>query len=246
MRLVRMEAPPLPDPELPDPELSDPELSDPELADPELPDPAPDPEPSAGPPDQHDPAIEEDLALLAAVRRGDMAAMSALYGRHYAAALRTARGVGGPGLADDLVSDAFTRVFTSILNGSGPDRLLRPYLATTIRNLYVDKVRKGAHEFLVGDSEVLDRLQPDDSELVLEESVVVDVLATLPPRWREILWRTIILGEPLSVVGAKMGLNANAAAALSFRARGGLRTAYLARREVEDGAAPPASAAGSA
>jgi hypothetical protein len=31
-----------------------------------------------------------------------------------------------------------------------------------------------------------------------------------------------------------MGLNANAAAALSFRARGGLRTAYLARTEAED------------
>jgi RNA polymerase sigma factor (sigma-70 family) len=202
---------------------------------------------------EHDAAVEEDLVLLAAVRRGDMAAMSALYGRHYAAALRTARGVGGAGLADDLVSDAFTKVFTSILHGSGPDRLLRPYLATTIRHLYVDRVRKGAHEFLVGDSEVLDRLQPDDTEAVLEESLVVDVLATLPPRWREILWRTIILGEPLSVAGAKMGLNANAAAALNFRARGGLRTAYLARTSArdeegqdQDGTAGRASAAGSA
>jgi DNA-directed RNA polymerase specialized sigma24 family protein len=202
---------------------------------------------------EHDAAVEEDLVLLAAVRRGDMAAMSALYGRHHAAALRTARGVGGAGLAVDLVSDAFTKVFTSILHGSGPDRLMRPYLATTIRHLYVDRVRKGAHEFLVGDSEVLDRLQPDDTEAVLEESLVVDVLATLPPRWREILWRTIILGEPLSVAGAKMGLNANAAAALNFRARGGLRTAYLARTSArdeegqdQDGTAGRASAAGSA
>ena len=112
---------------------------------------------------------------------------------------------------------------------------LRPYLATTIRNLYVDKVRKGAHEFLVGDPEVLDRLQADSTELVLEESLVVEVLSALPPRWREILWRTIILGEPLSLAGAKMGLNANAAAALNFRARGGLRTAYLARTSAEDG-----------
>ena len=163
-----------------------------------------------------------------------MSAMSALYERHYAAALRTARAVGGPGLADDLVSDAFSRVFNSVLHGAGPDHLLRPYLATTIRHLYVDRIRKGAHEFLVGDSEVLDRLQPDETEMVLEESLVVDVLSTLPPRWREILWRTIILGEPLSVVGAKMGLNANAAAALSFRARGGLRAAYLARASEED------------
>jgi RNA polymerase sigma factor (sigma-70 family) len=160
--------------------------------------------------------------------------MSALYERHYAAALRTARGVAGPGLAEDLVSDAFTKVFTSILHGAGPDRSLRPYLATTIRHLYVDLIRKGAKEFLIGDQEALDRLQPDGSDLVLEESLVVEVLSTLPPRWREILWRTIILGEPLSVAGARMGLNANAAAALVFRARGGLRTAYLARTSAED------------
>lgn len=203
---------------------------------------------SNGPAEALDPAAEEDLVLLAAVRTGDMSAMSALYERHYASALRTARGVGGPGLADDLVSDAFSRVFNSVLHGSGPDRLLRPYLATTIRHLYVDRIRKGAHEFLVGESEVLDRLQPDETEMVLEESLVVDVLSTLPPRWREILWRTIILGEPLSVVGAKMGLNANAAAALNFRARGGLRAAYLARasEEDEDGQTRRSSSAGSA
>lgn len=213
-----------------------------------VPDAAPDPAGSAVPGDQPDVAAEEDLRLLAAARRGDRDAMSSLYGRHHAAALRTARAVGGAGLADDLVSDAFTKVFTSILHGCGPDRLIRPYLATTIRNLYVDKVRKGAHEFLVGDSEVLDRLQPDETDVVLEESLVVDVLATLPPRWREILWRTIIVGEPLSVAGAKMGLNANAAAALSFRARGGLRTAYLAQAsaEEEQGRTDRAPATGSA
>src|SRR5690242_3240342 len=91
---------------------------------------------SEGTAEQVDPAVEDDLVLLAAVRAGDMSAMSALYERHYASALRTARGVGGPGLADDLVSDAFSRVFTSVLHGAGPDRLLRPYLATTIRHLY--------------------------------------------------------------------------------------------------------------
>lgn len=205
----------------------------------------PDAEGSDSPAEGLDPAAEEDLVLLTAVRAGDMSAMSTLYERHYASALRTARGVGGPGLADDLVSDAFSRVFTAVLHGAGPDRLLRPYLATTIRHLYVDRIRKGAHEFLVGDSEVLDRLQPDESDTVLEESLVVDVLSTLPPRWREILWRTIILGEPLSVAGARMGLNANAAAALSFRARGGLRTAYLARAAAEeDGGRDQRSSAG--
>src|SRR5689334_11715461 len=106
----------------------------------------------------HDLVAEDDLPLLAAVRAGDTTAMAALYERHYTAALRTARGIAGSGLADDLVSDAFTRVFTSILHGAGPDRSLRPYLATTIRHLYVDQIRKGAKELLVGEQEALDRL----------------------------------------------------------------------------------------
>lgn len=177
---------------------------------------------------------DDDLVLLAAVRAGDLTAMSTLYERHHAAALRIARCVGGPGLADDLVSDAFYRVFSSVMRGAGPERLLRPYLATTIRHLYVDRVRKGARELLVGDTAALDRLQPDDSEVFLEESLAVEVLSTLPPRWREILWRTLIVGEPLSLAGARMGLNANAAAALNFRARGGLRAAYLAHRAGDD------------
>lgn len=182
---------------------------------------------------EHDAAADDDLELLSAVRSGDVSAMSTLYERHYGAALQTARGVGGPGLADDLVSDAFIRVFMSVLHGSGPDRQLKPYLATTIRHLYVDQIRRSAREFLVGDPEVLDRTQTDDTDGVLQESLVVDLLASLPPRWREILWRTIILGEPPAVAGAKMGLNANAAAALGFRARRGLRAAYLASRSTE-------------
>jgi RNA polymerase sigma factor (sigma-70 family) len=183
---------------------------------------------------EHQTAADDDLELLAAVRSGDRSAMSTLYQRHYGAALRTARGVGGPGLADDLVRDAFTRVFTTVLHGSGPNRQLKAYLATTIRHLYVDQIRRSAREFLVGDPEVLDRTQTDDTHGVLEESLVVDLLATLPPRWREILWRTIILGEPPALAGAKMGLNANAAAALGFRARRGLRAAYLASGSGED------------
>ena len=55
------------------------------------------------------------------------------------------------------------------------------------------------------------------------------MLTTLPTRWREILWRTIVVGEPLSVVAATMGLKPNAAAALSFRARRGLSKAYQNR-----------------
>jgi RNA polymerase sigma factor (sigma-70 family) len=187
---------------------------------------------------------ETDSALIHAVRAGDMDAASTLYARHYAAALRAARGIGGQGIAEDLVAEAFTKVLASLIRGHGPDHALRPYLVTTIRNLYVDGIRRNAREFPVGDSEVLDGVQPDDSEALLEHSLMLEVLTTLPPRWREILWRTIVVGEPLSVVAATMGLKPNAAAALSFRARGGLGKAY--RDRVNAAGEPRDASAGGA
>lgn len=170
---------------------------------------------------------EGDAALILASRSGDLDAIATLYSRHCPAALRAARAIGGPGMAEDLVAEAFTRVLTSIRAGGGPDHALRPYLVTTIRHLFVDAVRRSAREVLVGESaEAIDGIQPDDSESCVEHSVMFEVLVALPPRWREILWRTIVLDEPLCIVGASMGLNANAAAALSFRARAGLAKAY--------------------
>lgn len=159
-----------------------------------------------------------------------MDATAALYSRHLGSGLRAARTIGGQGMADDLVAEAFTRILTSIRAGKGPDHAFRPYLVTTIRHLFVDTVRRHAHEVLVGESsEVIDLVQPDQSEALLDQSVMVDVLAQLPPRWREVLWRTVVLDEPLSLVGISMGLNANAVAALNFRARAGLGRAYRDR-----------------
>ena len=167
-----------------------------------------------------------DAELLLAVRQGDMVACARLYVRHHDAALRAARAIGGPGIAQDLVAEAFTKVLSALLKGMGPDRALRPYLFATIRTVYVDTVRKSSHELPTAEFEHYDDGRPDDSESVLERSMLAELMGQLPPRWSEILWRTVVLGEPLAVVAAKMGLNPNAAAALNFRARAGLRRAY--------------------
>ena len=169
-----------------------------------------------------------DLDLTRAVRAGDMEAAGALYARHHPFAVRTARAIANPGIAEDLASDALTRVVTALLNGRGPDTAVRAYLATTIRNLFADRLRKLNGEVLVDPHKsALDRTQADPTEQALERSVVLAVLADLPDRWREVLWRTIVLEQPLSVAGASMGLNANATAALSYRARRALTQAYV-------------------
>jgi RNA polymerase sigma factor (sigma-70 family) len=165
-----------------------------------------------------------------------MQAAGTLYARHLPFAVRAARAIANPGIAEDLASDALTKVVAALLNGRGPDTAVRAYLVTTIRNLFADRLRKLNREVLVDPHQgTLDRAQPDPTELALERSVVLDVLAELPDRWREVLWRTIVLEQPLAAVGASMGLNANATAALSYRARSALTKAYV--RAVSSGAA---------
>jgi RNA polymerase sigma factor (sigma-70 family) len=165
-----------------------------------------------------------------------MQAAGAFYARHHPFAVRVARTIGNAGIAEDLASDALTKVMAALLNGRGPDTAVRAYLTTTIRNLFADRLRKLHGEVLVDPTAgTMDQAAPDPTELALERSVVLDVLAELPDRWREVLWRTIVLEQPLAVVGACMGLNANATAALSYRARSALTKAYV--RAVSDEAA---------
>ena len=143
--------------------------------------------------------------------------------------MRVAGTIGNPGIAEDLASDALTKVVAALLNGRGPDTAVRAYLVTTIRNLFADRLRKLEQVRSLVDPHrgTLDRVEADPTERALERSVVLDVLAELPERWREVLWRTVVLEQPLAVVGASMGLSANATAALSYRARSALTKAYV-------------------
>src|SRR5436190_1499228 len=55
----------------------------------------------------------------------------------------------------------------------------------------------------------------------------VDAFASLPERWQMVLWHTEVEGRPAADVGPLLGLAPNAVAALAYRAREGLRQAYL-------------------
>src|SRR3954447_11541421 len=84
-----------------------------------------------------------DAELIAATRGGDAAAFGQLWDRHVEAARRLARRLAGnPADADDLVSEAFTKVLASLRAGNGPDRAFRAYLLASVRNLRCDKARR--------------------------------------------------------------------------------------------------------
>jgi len=61
----------------------------------------------------------------------------------------------------------------------------------------------------------------------LDRGLVRAAFESLPDRWREVLWYTEVEGMNAADVAPLLGLSPNAAAALSFRAREGLRQAWL-------------------
>jgi DNA-directed RNA polymerase specialized sigma24 family protein len=65
--------------------------------------------------------------LLARARSGDDAAFEELFAEHADSARRLAVILAGPDVADDLVSESFTRVLGLLRNGRGPTSNFRAY-----------------------------------------------------------------------------------------------------------------------
>jgi RNA polymerase sigma factor (sigma-70 family) len=178
----------------------------------------------------HDGAAPSDAVLIAAVRSGDIAAYGALYERHLGAARRAAGAFTTLAAErDDLVAEGFARVLRVLREGHGPDDGFRPYLLTTMRNTLIDWRRRDAVLSLVADVPEV-RPATGTDEVVsrrLHAELAADAFASLPERWRVVLWRTEIEGETPAQVARHLGMTPNGVAALAYRAREGLRQAYL-------------------
>lgn len=61
----------------------------------------------------------------------------------------------------------------------------------------------------------------------LDRSLALQALASLPERWQDILWYTVVQAEEPAAVAGLLGISPNSVAALAYRAREGLRQAYL-------------------
>jgi RNA polymerase sigma factor (sigma-70 family) len=176
-----------------------------------------------------------DAELIEAVRAGTVQAYGQLYARHVNAARNLARQLSrSPIEADDLVSDAFAKVLTSLCAGGGPESAFRAYLLTALRHTAYDKTRRDRKLELADDMEAVagtDRvtgLPSYDAVMVeLEQSLAARAFASLPERWQTVLWHTEIEGQPPAEVAPLLGLTSNGVAALAYRAREGLRKAYL-------------------
>ncbi|WP_408897751.1 sigma-70 family RNA polymerase sigma factor [Nocardioides sp. R1-1] len=179
-----------------------------------------------------DPLQDGDPVLLSRVRAGDPDAYAQLFARHHQAALGFARRLAGPSHADDLVAEAFARVLDTLQRDLGPTVSFRSYLLTAIRSIWNNTVRAERRYDLVDDFELLapvDALTAvEDADQRFDNRTVAAAYRSLPERWQAVLWYTAVEGLPHGEVALHLGIKPNAVAALSFRAREGLRQAYLA------------------
>lgn len=171
-----------------------------------------------------------DAELIARVRNGDLEAYGELFGRHHHAAERMARQLVPANDADDLASDAFAKVLDALRNGGGPDISFRAYLLTTVRRVHVDRIRSGRKVQTTDDIAAYER-EPqgfDDPTVTgFESGAAAKAFASLPERWQAVLWHTEVEGEKPAAIAPLLGMTANGVSALAYRAREGLRQAYL-------------------
>ncbi|WP_233617513.1 sigma-70 family RNA polymerase sigma factor [Actinomadura sp. WAC 06369] len=170
-----------------------------------------------------------DAALISRVRAGDTDAYGTLCERHVPAARGLARHLADGDTAEDAVQEALARILDLMRRGGGPDSGFRPYLLTAVRRAVYDRYRADRRVDPTDRIDDLDRGTPFEDPALrdLERSMVLGAFQSLPERWQTVLWHTEIEGARPAEVAPLLGLTANGAAALAYRAREGLRQAYL-------------------
>ncbi|SDQ86337.1 sigma-70 family RNA polymerase sigma factor [Actinopolyspora saharensis] len=174
-----------------------------------------------------------DNELIEAVRGGSGEAYGVLYQRHVSAAHNMARQLTGSSAeADDLVSEAFAKVLTGLRSGQGPNTAFRAYLLTTIRRTAYDRTRKDRklqYSDDISAEENPDLRVPftDTAVAGLERSLATQAFNRIPERWQTVLWHLEVEGQSPAEVAPLLGLTPNGVSALAYRAREGLRQAYL-------------------
>ena len=182
--------------------------------------------------ESHTGETPSDAELILQVRSGDREAFGVLYERHAGAAKALARQYVSPADADDVVADAFSKLFEMLHRGAGPDAGFRTYLYTVVRHRSFDVSRGAARTRPSTDDEIESVLggvaSVEDPALVgFERSVVSRAYFDLPERWREVLWYVLVDDLKPAQVAPALGLSPNGVSALLYRAKEALRAGYL-------------------
>ncbi|MFC0198744.1 sigma-70 family RNA polymerase sigma factor, partial [Microbacterium arthrosphaerae] len=182
--------------------------------------------------------VVADADLVLRTRSGDTEAFGELWRRHYRAGVTVARNMTSSLDADDLVQEAYTRIYDSIASGGGPTGSFRAYLFTSIRNTaaaWGRARRETTYDELDGVEDP--SAGEHESEAAIDRSLTHQAFRSLPTRWQEVLWYSEIERMKPAEIAPLLGMKPTAVAQLTFRAREGLREAWIQAhlRSVADG-----------
>jgi RNA polymerase sigma factor (sigma-70 family) len=188
-------------------------------------------------------APKSDAELIAAVASGDAASYVTLQQRHTPAARILARQVvTKPDDAEEVLSEAFTRLRDVLRRGGGPAESLRPYLLTAIRRVALER-RSAEHpehperseqpeqpEPAAGQAAIPDLGEPlftDPAVAELESATLARAYAALPERLRAAAWHVMIERTEPAEAATILGLTEAGVAELPAQVRAALSQAYL-------------------
>ncbi|MFJ8795782.1 RNA polymerase sigma factor [Streptomyces sp. NPDC102462] len=181
-----------------------------------------------------DPAATElsDQELAQLVRDGDADAFAELFTRHRRAATRlAAMHADDAHTAQDYVAEAFSRVLQALRSGGGPSSSFRSYLLKVLRNVVAEWGRNAGRQVYVPDVSLYEvecaASAGYEALKNYENGLALEALASLSDRWRTVLWFTIVQSQQPAAIASSMGISPNSVAALAYRAKEGLRQAYL-------------------
>lgn len=172
------------------------------------------------------PDVASDLTLVESARAGSERAFAELWRRHHGAVIAATRSFTGFD-ADDIVQEAFAKVFAQIRAGEGPTIAFRAYLARTARNIAIDMARRANAQPAGEDIEQLAGARPDHADGVLDGVALRSAFSSLPTRWQEVLWYRDVEQLPVKECAQYAGMSENATTALIKRAREGLKQAWI-------------------
>lgn len=183
-----------------------------------------------------------DMELIQALRNGDRSCEAELYARYQARAMYSARRILGDSPdVEDVVSESFLRVFDVIRRGGGPTEFFGAYLSKTVVHLSYEYVKTGREVSWEDESfsHLPDEKAQNGYDEQFEAAIVYKAFQNLPERWRHVLWYSEIEGMPPREIAPLMGMAPNSVAALTSRAREGLRESYIASHINECANIPP-------
>ncbi|MEO6509374.1 MAG: sigma-70 family RNA polymerase sigma factor [Nocardioides sp.] len=172
-----------------------------------------------------------DADLVSRARAGEDGAYAELFRRHQPAATALARTLTDRAAADDVVAEAFEKLLLRIRAGGGPQSAFRPYLLQTVRTVAVDSSRRVRRLVVADNPEATAQpdAPPEDSlfDTVYERTTLARAFGALPDRWQTVLWLSFVEEADRQEIATILGINVGGVSALGYRAREGLRRAYL-------------------